>query len=73
MGRINHHVIYNGDVKVHPSEYPFESTSEYVPYIYTTLIKSIDDDEMYQLLELFHSDYDDNILDVASICFSIDY
>ena len=51
MGRINHHVIDNVDVEVHPSEYPFESISEYVPYTDTTTIKSIDDYEMYQLLE----------------------
>ena len=54
-GRLNHHVIDNGDVEVHPSEYPFESTSESVPGADTTMIKSIDDDEMDQLLELFHS------------------
>ena len=55
MGRLNHHTIDNGDVKVPTSEFPVESHSESVPYTDTTLIKSIDDDEMDHLLELFHS------------------
>ena len=50
MGRLNHNGIDNGDVKVHPSEFPFESNSESVPYPDTTLIKSIDGDEMDHLL-----------------------
>ena len=62
MGRLHHHAIDNGDVEFHNSEYSFESTSEYVPDTYPTLIKSIDDDEMDQLLGLFHSEYDENIL-----------
>ena len=64
MGRLNHHVIDNGDVEVHSSEYRFQSTSDSVLDPDTTLIKPIDDDEMYQVLELFHSDHDDDILDV---------
>ena len=63
-GRINHHAIDNGDVEVHPSEYPFEYTSESVPYPETTLIKSIDDYTMDQLLELFHSEHNYDLLDV---------
>ena len=54
MGRLNHHAIDNGDVDVHPSEFPFEYNSESVPDTDTTPIKSIDDDEMDHLLELFH-------------------
>ena len=42
-GKLNHCAIGNGDVEVHPSEYPFEYTSEYVPDPDTTPIKSIDD------------------------------
>ena len=54
MGRLNHHAIDNGDVDVHPSEFPFEYNSESIPDTDTTPIKSIDDDEMDHLLELFH-------------------
>ena len=43
IGRLNHHVIDNGDVEFHPSEFLFESNSESVPYSDTTTIKSIDD------------------------------
>ena len=46
MSRLNHHVIDNGDVEVHTSEFTFESNSEYSPDPYTTPIKSIDDDKM---------------------------
>ena len=59
IGRINHHDIDNGDVNVHPPEYPLKSNTESVTDLDTTPIKSIDDDEMYQLLELFHSEYHD--------------
>ena len=55
MGRLNHHTIDNGDVEFHPSKFSFESNSEYVPDPDTTNIKSIDDDEMDHILELFHS------------------
>ena len=51
MGILNHHAIDNGGVEVHPSEFPVESNSEYVPDTYTTPIKSIDDDEMDHILE----------------------
>ena len=44
MEIINQHAIDNGDVKVHPSKYPFESTSESVPDPDINLIKSTDDD-----------------------------
>ena len=64
MGRLNHHAIDNGDVEAYNSGYQFESTSESVPDIDITLIKSIYNYEMEQLLELFHSDNDDDILDV---------
>ena len=54
MGRINHHSIDSSDVEVHPSEYPFKSTSEYVPDPDTTIIKSIDGDGMDKLLEFLY-------------------
>ena len=64
MGRLNHYAIDNGDVKVPTSEFPFEFKSESVPDPDTPLIKSIDDNEMDHLLEFFHPEHDDNILDV---------
>ena len=63
-GRLNYHAVDNSDVEVHTSEYPFECTSGSIPYADTTMIKSIDDDEMDQLLGFFHSEYDGNLLDV---------
>ena len=41
-----------------------ESTSESVPEPDDDSIKSIYDDYMYQILELFHSEHDENILNV---------
>ena len=64
MGRLNHHAVDNGDVEVNPSEFPFESNSEYVPYPDNTLIKSMDDYEMNHILEFLHSEHDDYILGV---------
>ena len=64
MGRLNHHVIHNGDVEVHPSEFPVEFNSESIPDPDTPLIKSIEDDEMDHLLEFLHSEHDENLLDV---------
>ena len=54
MGRINQHVIDNGTVWIFPSEYPFEYTSKSVLDPYTITIKSIDYDEIDQLLQLLH-------------------
>ena len=62
-GRLNHHAIDNGDVEVTTSYFQVESSSESVPDPDTTLIKSIDDDETDHLLELFHSEHDENIQD----------
>ena len=62
MGRINHHDIDNGDVEVHTSKFPVEFNSESVPDPDTTLIKSINDDEMDHILELFHSKHDEDLL-----------
>ena len=59
---LNHRDIDNGDFYVHPSEFPFESNSEYVPDPDNTPIKSIDDDEMDHLLEFFHSEHDEYLL-----------
>ena len=64
MGWLNHRTIGNGDVELHPLYFPVESNSKYVPYTYNTLNKSIDDDKIYHLLELFHSENDDDPLDV---------
>ena len=50
IGRLNQNYVDNGDVEVYPSEYPFKSTSNSVPDMDTTLIKSIYDDEMDQLM-----------------------
>ena len=55
MVRLNHHVIDHFDVEVYPSDFPVEPNSESVPDLDTTVIKSIDDDEMDHLLEFFHS------------------
>ena len=45
-------------------EVPVESRYDSVPYPDTTPIKFIDDDEMDHLLEFFHSEHDDDLLDV---------
>ena len=50
MGRLNHHSIDNGDVKVHTSYFSVELSSESVPYPDTTPIKSNDDYEMDHIL-----------------------
>ena len=55
IGRLNHHGIDNGDVKIHTSEFLVDSNSESVPDPDTTTIKSIDDYDMDNILELFHS------------------
>ena len=39
MGILKYHSINNGDVEVHPSEFPFESNSVYVTYTDTNTIK----------------------------------
>ena len=39
MGRLTLCTIGNGDVEVHPSEFPVEYNYESVPYPYTTPIK----------------------------------
>ena len=61
MGKLNHHAIDNGDIT---SDDPAESSYDSVPYPDTPPIKYIDDDEMDHLLELFHSEHDDDLLDV---------
>ena len=63
MGRLNHHTIDNGDVEVHPSYFSVEYNSESVTDPDTTPIKSFDDDEMNHILELFHSEHQDDLLD----------
>ena len=64
MEKINHHAIDNGNVKIPTSKFPVESNSESVPDTDTTPIKSIDDDEIDHLLEFFHAENDENILNV---------
>ena len=64
MGKLNHHAIDIGYVKIPTSDFPVESNYESVPDPDTTPIKSIDDDEMDYLLEFFHSEHDDDLLDV---------
>ena len=61
MGKLNHHTINNGDVT---SDVPVEYKYKSVPYPDTTMIKSIDDNEMDHHLEFFHSEHDEDLLDV---------
>ena len=61
MGKLNHHSIDNGDIT---SDVPVEPSYDSVPYPDTTPIKSIDDDVMDHLLQFFHSEHDDDFLDV---------
>ena len=63
-GILNKNSIDNGGVEVHPSDFSVESNSESIPDPKTTLIKSTDDNEMDHLLELSHSEHDDDLLDV---------
>ena len=59
MGKLNHHAMDNGDIT---SDFPVESSYVSVPDPETTLIKSIDDDEIDHLLGFFHSEHDDALL-----------
>ena len=65
MGKLNHHAIDDSDIEIPTSDVPVESNYDSVPYPYTTPIKSIDDYEMDHLLEFFHSEHDDNFLNVG--------
>ena len=64
MGRLNNNSIDNGDFKCPYSEFPVEFNSESVTDPDSTPIKSIGDDEMDHLLEFFHSEHDEDLLDV---------
>ena len=64
MGILNHYAIDNGDVKIPASEVPIELKYDSFTDPYTTPIKYIHDDEIYHLLELFHSEHDDDLIDV---------
>ena len=55
IGKLNHRAIDNGNVKIPTSDVPVESKYDSVIDPDTTPIKSIDDDEIYHLLELFQS------------------
>ena len=55
MGRLNRHVVDNGDVDVYTTWYPLEYTSNYIPEPYNNTIKSTYDCLMYGLFYLFHS------------------
>ena len=61
MGKLNHHAIDSSDIT---SDVPVESSYDSVPDPDTIPIKSIDDDEMDHLLEFFHSENYDDLLDV---------
>ena len=72
VGKLDHHAIDNCDVKIPTSEFPVESNYDSVTDTYTTLIKYIDDNERDHLLEFFHSEYDDDLLDFdLHICFKL--
>ena len=64
MGKLNHCAIYNGDVKITTSDVPVDSNYNSVPDTYITPIKSIGYDDMDHLREFFHSENDDDLLDV---------
>ena len=51
MRKLNYHAVDNCTVKIPTAEFTIESNYESVPDPDTTLIKSIDDDEMDHLLE----------------------
>ena len=63
MGKLNHNDIDNGNVKNPTSDFPVESNYESVPDTDTTPIKPIDDYEMDNLLEFFHSEHDEYLMD----------
>ena len=65
MWILNHHAIDNGYIT---SDFPVESIYYSVPDPDTTPIKSIDDYEMGHLLEFFHSEHHDSLLDVDLPC-----
>ena len=64
MGKLNHHAMDNGDVKIPTSEVSVESNYDSFTDTDTNPIKSIEDYEMDHLLELFHSEHDDDLIDV---------
>ena len=64
LGRLYHLSVDNGDAKFPNSEFPVEFKSESFMDLDTTQIKSIENDEIYHLLELSHSEHDEDILDV---------
>ena len=61
MGKLNHLAKNNGE---NTSDVAVEPSYDSVPYPDTTPIKSIDGDEMDHILEFFHSEHDDDLLDV---------
>ena len=56
---LNHHSIDHGDVEIHTSNYLLEYTSGSVTDPDNTSIKSINNDKMDKLLELFYLEHDD--------------
>ena len=64
MGILNHHAIYNEDIKIPTPDVPFESSYESVLDPYTIPINSIDDDEKDHILKFLHSEHDENLLGV---------
>ena len=63
-GRLNHHAVDNGDLDIYPTDYALKYGYDSVPEPYNTPIKSIDDDEMEQILQLSHLEHDDDLLDL---------
>ena len=64
MRKLNHHAIDNGDIQILTSDVPVESNYDPVPDPETTPIKSIYDYEMDHILDFFHSEHDEDRLDV---------
>ena len=64
VGKLNHYVIDNGDVKIPTSDFPVDSNYESVPDPDNTPIKSIDDDEIDHLVVFLNSEHDEDLLDV---------
>ena len=61
IGNLYYHAIDNVDIN---SDVPVDSSYDSILDPETTPIKPIDDDEIDHLLEFFHSEHDDDLLDV---------
>ena len=63
-GKLNHHAIDNSDVKLSPLYFQVEFNYESIPDPDTAPIKSNNDCKIDHLLELFHSENDEDLLGV---------